>query len=90
MSRLEEIKNELAVKIFPDNEFIEDYQTFSDYFASRHPDWFTNFHREVAEIYAKECSQASLEKASEIVYDKFNGSYECKQSITNHENIVLL
>lgn len=51
---------------------------------------------ELAEIYAKECSQASLVKASEnaVAYKlKSNNSIKAiveAESITNHENIILL
>lgn len=49
---------------------------------------------EVAKRYAKECSQASLEKASErtkILFDpKFNGYKGRHLAITNPENIILL
>lgn len=39
--------------------------------------------------YAREVAQASLEVVSKIVYEKYNGSFECKESITNPDNILL-
>ncbi|WBV60264.1 hypothetical protein PFY12_14645 [Chryseobacterium camelliae] len=48
---------------------------------------------ELTEIYAKECSQASLEKASKLPHELYDDEWhieKIKESITNQENIVLL
>ncbi|AQX84016.1 hypothetical protein I6H88_13750 [Elizabethkingia bruuniana] len=45
---------------------------------------------ELAQIYAREVAQASLEKAAEEVSRNYNDSYECKQDILNPNNITLL
>lgn len=85
MSRLEELKDEVAKKI-----------GFRDWDDARH-DLDESFIFEFAKIYAKECVEASLERASikaKIFKDSNSGSYLDayikKESITNKENIILL
>ena len=83
MKTLEEIKNEFAKQL--------SYNSWSEFrmINNRNVIRFEAAMDEVAKRYAKEAAIASLEKASEIVHYNYNGSYECKQSITNEENIVL-
>ena len=45
--RFEEIKDEYAIKLSPDHDYISNYETFKNYFASRHIDWFDSFNSEV-------------------------------------------
>ncbi|WP_185260347.1 hypothetical protein [Elizabethkingia anophelis] len=80
MSRLEEIKNEVAKEY--------DYSDFnsSTYYGATD----IRILDEVAKRYAREVAQASLEKAAEVVSRNYNDSYECKQDILNPKNITLL
>ena len=94
--RLEEIKDEYVIELYPNYDYISDYQKFKDYFASRHVDWYDSFHEEVAIRYAREVAQASLEKASKnasaVLIENKAGiviPYVSKGSITNPDNIVL-
>ena len=91
--RLEEIKDEYAIELYPDHDYISNYETFKNYFASRHIDWFDSFNNEVSIRYAREVAQASLEKASkklvEILREK-GQSFTDQQSITNPDNILIL
>lgn len=94
MSRLEDIKNEYA-KEFDYGDWIS--------FINDQPSWGIEGHmNDVCKRYAKECSQASLEKASEKaeIYIPDGAYMDCyvnpenieilKSSITNVENITLL
>jgi hypothetical protein len=36
------------------------------------------------------CCKATLEKVSQIVNYKYNGSYECRLDVINEENIVII
>lgn len=87
MSRLEEIKNEYA-KEFDYGDWIS--------FINDQPSWGVEGHmNDVCKRYAKECSQASLDKASkaaEVIEpsDIDYCPYVDKESITNESNIVLL
>lgn len=93
MSRLEEIKNEYA-KEFDYGDWIS--------FINDQPSWGIEGHmNDVCKRYAKECSQASLKKASENVKMKTKDNVHelsmmddwselDKESITNESNIVLL
>lgn len=82
MSRLEEIKNEYAQK---DGRFLS-WNNLMNVVGLKVLQQHEN---EVMQIYAKECSAASLEKASEkALYSPISGIVE--ESITNPENIVLL
>ena len=91
--RLEEIKDEYAIELYPDHDYISNYETFKNYFASRHIDWFDSFNSEVSIRYAREVARASLEKASkklvEILREK-GQSFTDQQSVTNLDNIVLV
>lgn len=81
-NRLEEIKNEYAKRY--------EYSNWTE-FINDEPNYKIEHHmNNICELYTKECCKASLEKASEIVYDNFNGSYECKESIVQESNIVIL
>lgn len=89
MSRLKELKEKYAVQ--------QGFDSWKEL-------WFdtTNFKHaneridELVKMYAKECSQASLEKASENCYAKeiyglcFNDNVKIEKSITNESNIILL
>ncbi len=84
MSRLEEIKNDYAKA--------NQYDNWTD-FINDEAHWMVEKHMDnVCEIYAKECSQASLEKASEKAFIEPKGMMTRvdKESITNVENIVIL
>lgn len=97
MSRLEEIFDK---SISEYNENVSDFHKFK--FSDKEKMMFLNMMKE----YGRECSQASLEKASEngLVKHSFLGNSETskaigdgnqvftvdKESITNPENIVLL
>lgn len=88
MSRLEEIKNEIVQEYgYKSFEEFDDKSTFS--YDHDTPEIIKN----IALKYAHECSQASLEKASE---ELTNHLYELGQSFTEQqaiiytENIVLL
>lgn len=82
MSRLEELKEKYAVQ--------QGFDSWKEL-------WFdtTNFKHanekidELVKLYAKECSQASLEKASESGYCTYDAMID-RESITNPENIILL
>jgi len=84
---LEEIKNEVAI----DHGYAS-YQEASDFnYRGVISDMtFGEIEEDSYKLYAIRCVVASLEKASKIVYDKYNGSYECKQDINNPDNIVIL
>lgn len=87
MSRLEEIKNEYAESIgFEDWEIMRCDKGIDDYDSDK-----------VSELYAKECSHASLEKASKeakiikLISSGIGTHYEVnEESIIDKENIVLL
>lgn len=90
MSRLEEIKNEYA------KEF--DYKDWTS-FINDQPNYAVENHmNDICTHYAKECSQASLEKSSDKLCEHFideeeimvNVANKYCNSITNPENIVLL
>lgn len=89
MSRLEQIKNEVAR--------LKSFNNYSDVLINGCNTQINEISNEAAKIYAKECSQASLEKASRIAKTFKNGnsgSYRDasidKESITQESNIVLL
>lgn len=89
MSRLEEIKQQYA-KPYGYNDWIEFINDEPNYKVEHHMD-------NICKIYAKECSQASLGKASKVAKTFKNsnsGSYLDakidKQSIIQELNIVLL
>lgn len=90
--RLEEIKDEYAIELYPDHDYISNYETFKNYFASRHIDWFDSFNNEVSIRYAREVAQTSLDKASEKACNTLElYKYEYEQlieSITNPENLI--
>ena len=92
--RFEEIKDEYAIKLYPDHDYISNYETFKNYFASRHIDWFDSFNSEVSIRYAREVAQASLERAygkACINLELCSYEYEAlEQSITNPDNIVII
>ena len=88
MSRLEEIKNEYAQY---DGRFLS-WNNLMNVVGLKVLQQHEN---EVMQIYAKECSQASLEKASEnaelCTIALENGEYKIdKESIINFENINIL
>lgn len=84
MSRLEEIKNEYAQK---DGRFLS-WNNLKNVVGLKVLQQYEN---EVMQIYAKECSAASLEKASEKTSLIDNETSYVKQSeINTEENIVLL
>ena len=91
--RLEKITDEYALELYPDHHYISNYETFKNYYASRHIDWFDSFNSEVSIRYAREVARASLEKASkklvEILREK-GQSFTDQQSVTNLDNIVLV
>lgn len=89
MSRLEEIKNEVAQE-----------RGFKDWEHLNGSDLYDSDIERVAKKYAEECTKASLEKVSEKIKmvdlnsESKTAISECwvvdKKSITNPENIVLL
>lgn len=94
MSRLTELKEKYAVQQGFDSWKELWFDTTDFKHANERID-------ELVKLYAKECSQASLEKASESAktqerIDEKSGSYHWvtivvdKESITNESNIVLL
>lgn len=99
MSRLEEIKNELAQELN-----FKDWKDFCEKMITESKNNFIgiNFilkHNDIAtEIYARECSAASLEKASEsidpnLTYDYWseeNNRDKVTENIIQESNIVLL
>lgn len=95
MRRLEEIKNEYIIELYPNHSFIKDYDSYLEFFASKHPFWFESVNDEISERYAKECSRATLNKSSENALINGSEFSRCgceinKESITNPDNIVLL
>ena len=106
MSRLEEIKNEYAIK--------RNYSNFNTMYLSSSFNELNHYIGVIMQLYAEECVKASLEKASEnsevlvegivtieskkifTLYDKgVKGIVERevspnKKSITNENNIILL
>lgn len=90
-TRLQQIKDEYAIK-----HHAHDWESFIRNQASW---WIEAQMNDVCNIYAKECSQASLEKASEnakvekeysVKYQDFIPDGIDKESITNPENVILL
>ena len=91
--RLEKIKDEYAIELYPDHHYISNYETFKNYYASRHIDWFDSFNSEVSIRYAREVARASLEKASELPQNLYDDEWhleKLKESITNPDNILIL
>lgn len=87
MSRLEDKFNKTISEY---NENVSDFHKFK--FSDKEKAMFLNMMKE----YGRECSQASLEKASENCYAKeihglcFNDNVKIEKSITNESNITLL
>lgn len=84
MSRLED-KFDKVISDY--NENVSDFHKFS--FSPKEKAMFLNMMKE----YGRECSQASLEKASEKLTKHLFGkgqSFTNEESITNESNIVLL
>jgi len=83
-TKLEEIKNEYA-QLFR-------YNNWTD-FINDQPNYCVEHHmNKICEIYAKECSQASLEEASKnaCIEPKGMMTRVDKESITDPDNIILL
>ncbi|OPC66356.1 hypothetical protein DSC47_10120 [Elizabethkingia miricola] len=88
MKRLEEIKNEIAIKYH--------YGYWVDLVSQNDVFTIDKYHNEVIHQYAREVAKASLEKAAENValFNEFS-EFEFKhwidkKSITNPNNITLL
>lgn len=80
MSRLKQIQEQYAKE--------KGYSEFFILYCDSNYEQTQKYTKEITELYATECVKASLEKASEnvIIY----WSFVDKESITNHDNIVLL
>lgn len=86
MKRLEEIKNEYAQTL----EF-KDWDDLRRFHILEDVPGLEEFENEVTYLYTKECVKASLEKASEKIYDYIElNSQEGSDIVNNPENIVLL
>lgn len=87
MSRLDEIKDEYA-----ESKGANDWKDL--WFSDSNYRSANEMVNEVMKLYAAECCQASLEKASENFRKKFYAApfhlTLAKESITNPENIILL
>ncbi|MDV3583424.1 hypothetical protein CMU85_18145 [Elizabethkingia anophelis] len=98
MKRLEEIQNEYAIKCgFENWETLVVQTSLRTGSSIGKITQIENYHKEIAQLYAREVAQASLEKAAENA--KTSNSckvWNCegesidKDSITNSNNIVLL
>lgn len=94
MSRLEEIKNEYIINLYPKHEFIHDYNSFLEFFCGKHPFWFESVNDEISERYARECCKMTLIKAYKASLLDGSEYSRCgcsinEESIVNDNNIIL-
>lgn len=90
-----EIANDFAIEMFPKHDSIVDWNSFLNYYGDRHPEWFNQYHREIARRYATECVKASLARAShncntDFMSRRLHSTLDIQQSITSPNNIILL
>ncbi len=84
MSRLDQIKDEYA--------FTRQYPTWDNFIANQPIFKQQEYYNETSKLYAAECCQATLDKASEIMYEynQDDNPQEASDLVCNPNNIVLL